>query len=214
MPSGRPTPSGALHMAYDSRICHRHPHVPRDRAGAAERSRHGLWRPPGATMVACPGGNRCGRIPRAGSPGARPRAIGRARHRRERAGARPGPVRPSRSAHRPWLSRAPSCRIRRRGYGCVQDPRRPLAGASIPADRRRPARAWDRRHRGRSRASGAETRRAHPGPAWRARAVPDPPSEDDRRRMPEDAAPRFRLRPGPAIPWRRRPRRGAEHAIP
>jgi len=52
-----------------------------------------------------------------------------------------------------------------------------------------------------------------PGRTARARCA-DPPSEDERRRMPHDAAPRFRPCLGPAIPLRRRPRRGAEHAIP
>lgn len=114
----------------------------------------------------------------------------------------------------PWFSRVPCPWIRLRGDGCAHGPPAP----SRQSDRRTasPARPClgPPRLRGRSRVTGAETRRAHPGPVPPCCAVRGPPSEDCRRRMPRDAAPRIHPRPGPAISLRRRPRRGAEHRRP
>ncbi len=171
-----------------------------------------LWQRRVVTMVPCPGGNRCGRSPGMDGPARDPRAL-KAGRAADAIGPEPGlePGRRPCPPNTPWFSRVPSCGFRQRGDGCAHGPDCPPAGNRTSAQRRRPARAWDHRaSRGRSRVSGAETRRAHPGPAS-PRAVRGPPSEDEGRRMPMTAAPRFRPRPGLAIPLRRRPRRGAEH---
>ena len=114
----------------------------------------------------------------------------------------------------PWFSRVPSCRVRQRGDGCAHGPNRPqpasgpphsVAGPPVPGTVATPRPFKGYRGRDQARPPRACTALC---------AVRGPPSEDDRRRMPKDAAPRFRLRPGPAIPLRRRPRRGAEHRRP
>jgi len=110
---------------------------------------------------------------------------------------RRAPLLPSPPARNPVraLPDPPLCRRRARRIDC------------------RPACACDRRILRPSEGIGAETRRAHPGPAPRHARL-GPPSEDDGRRMPKDAAPPHRPRPGPANSMRRRPCRGAETRHP
>lgn len=153
---------------------------------------------------------------RAGSPGARPRGSrpGRAAGATDRepglgAGAAilpPAPFRgsagcpPTGSASaetgarriRIAPSRQPNLRIASPARPCLEPPRcaRPFKG-----------------YRGRDQARPPRARTAMP-------AVCGPPSEDLRRSMPDDAAPRFRPSPGPAITLRRRPCRGAEFRRP
>lgn len=111
----------------------------------------------------------------------------------------------------PWFSRVPCPWFRLRGHGCVHGPDCPQPAIGQAARRCRPARAWDRRDTAAVQGlPGQKPGAPTPGPAPPC-AVCGPPSEDVRRRMPKDAAPRIPSPPGPrhfvALPAT--PRRGA-----
>lgn len=166
-----------------------------------------LWWPAPAATAA---GGFPGRIARCATPGLKAGRVTGARM--QGPGLEPGwhacPPRP------PWFSRVPSCRIRQRGDGCAYGPNCPqpasgpphsVAGPPVPGTTAKP-RPF-KGYRGRDQARP-------PRACIAVCAMRGPPSEDYRRRMPKDASPRIRLRPGLAIPLCRRPRRGAEHCFP